>query len=100
MAKHVIDRTRERSRDKMSRRYPDISIINDIRHRAQGYALFTRKGKLEIRVFSRGLRQYRIVEEENCFVVLTMIQHNEESIVTAWNRSKGKKVTVGNLIEA
>lgn len=91
---HVIKRVRQRSRHNISKQFPDVSVINDIKHNMAGYVLYKRKGKLEIRIFAKGKRQYRIVEHNNFFKVITMIQHSEDSIKSAWYKSRGKRVVV------
>lgn len=89
---HVIKRVRERSKHHISRSFPDISVINDVKHNAIAFARVKRKGKFEIRLFSKGRRQYRIVEENDSLIVITMIQHNEDSFKRSWRKYYGRKV--------
>lgn len=96
LAKHVIRRVKQRSAHNLAKRYPDISVINDLRHNVEKFTKHYVNSQNEIRVFAKGNRQYRIVEETDCYKVVTMIQHNKKSAGSEW-KSAVKKQKRGRL---
>lgn len=91
LAKHVIHRVKQRSAHNLAKRYPDISIINDLRHNVEKFTKHYVNSQNEIRVFAKGNRQYRIVEETDCYKVVTMIQHNKKSVSSEWKSAVKKQ---------